>query len=173
MDPQVPYHLPIQALYALCRAYFVYKGCNRVCYTYKTSLGTTMSLLKYRLHPQLLLWNSWPHITCLYRLCMLYQSIQGLLEHTEPIQASDMMSGDPLEESRVQTILNQAHSNAPIKDFIGKIQVKQALLQPLQAKQALLHAMKSIQGLYRLVIWDSQEETLLCLYRAYRAYIGK
>ena len=56
MDPQVPYHLPIQAPYA----YFVYKGCNRVCYTYKTSFGTTMSLVKYRLHPGLLLWN-WNH----------------------------------------------------------------------------------------------------------------
>ena len=75
MDPQVPYPLPIQAPYA----YFVYKGCNRVCYTYKTSFGTTMSLVKYKLHPGLLLWNwnHWPHITCLYRSYMLYKGIIG------------------------------------------------------------------------------------------------
>ena len=50
-----------------------FKAFFSLCFTYiLTSLGTTMSLVKFRLHPGLLLWIPWTHITWLYMPYMLY-----------------------------------------------------------------------------------------------------
>ena len=81
VDPLFPYHLPIQAPYALYRAYFVYKCCNRVGFTIFLDICFTMSLVWYRQHSGRLLWISYHWPVC--PVC----STQGVIGPILPIMA--------------------------------------------------------------------------------------